>query len=177
MNWNKSTVLKWAITLILFLFGLFCYMKDYGYCDEYAHYFGIHVPVEEEFMFQHYESRSNWQSKPGRQHYTPQSQRYEWQEAFDNHNFNAVRTYQDAYNRVWWLPDLSWRQIGRDAWVAACSTAGGNSPSARLVIAFAAMLSSYGLHCLDEWDYIQDKLYWSQYHFEQCAYYAGLLHG
>lgn len=36
-------------------------------------------------------------------------------------------------------------------------------------------LSSYGLHCMDEWDYIQDKLTWAQHHFEQCEYYANLL--
>lgn len=169
MKWNKTECLKWGITLVLFLVGLYCYMKDYGYASEYS------IPVHQEYLFKHLEGRSNWEVKPGRPKSNSQNQRHIYQEAYDDHHFNAVRTYNDAYNRVWFLPDLTWRQVGRDCWVAACSTVGGASPSARLVIAFGALLSSYGLHCLDEWDYIQDKLYWSQYHFDQCKYYADLL--
>ena len=37
MNWrdlNKNKYLKWALFFALFFFGLFCYMKDYGYAEE-----------------------------------------------------------------------------------------------------------------------------------------------
>lgn len=175
MNWN-SKLLKWIIFFILFFSGLFCYMKDYGYCDEcqFNHYFPI--PVEQEYLFQNYEARSNWN---GQRNKKPPSgnQKLKWQEAYDDHHFNAIRTYNDAYNRVWFLPDLSWREIGRDCWVSACALASTKTPSAALVVAFSTLLSQYGLHCLDEWDYIQDKLYWSKYHFDQCSYYANLLNG
>ena len=100
-----------------------------------------------------------------------------WQENYEFHMLEAKRTYTDAYNKVWWLPNLTWRQIGRDAWIAACGTAGGSTVCGRLVIAFSTMLSSYGLHCLDEWDYINDKLYWSEFHFRECEKYVKLLHG
>jgi hypothetical protein len=161
MNWSefKNRWLKWVIVLVLFLVGLFCFMKEYGYAES--------VPLDQEFYYQVYTGKNKGVIR---------NERAEWQEAYDNHHFNAVRTYTDAYNRVWWLPNLTWRQIGRDAWVAACATAGTSTPTSALVVAFAAMLSQYGCHCLDEWDYIQEKLSWSEYHFGRCAYYASLLH-
>lgn len=204
MTNNKDFYLKWSITLFLFLVGAFFMLKSYGYCEEYQEQIqeqsleekyllpqhrGAPVPVEDEYMYQYprsyeyyspYAKRSNWgRGKP--QEVKPyadmNAKRLEWQEAYDIHHFDAVRTYTDAYQRFWWLPNLENRQIARDAWVAACSTVGGSSPSARLVIALASLLSSYGLRCLDEWDYIQDKLYWSEFHFKECEKYARLLHG
>jgi hypothetical protein len=195
-NWNESNSLKWGITIALFLVGLFCMLKSYGYCceNDYEYtqyqYFNefdyifpeIPIPVEEEYLRQFSPASRALQhldSHQGRTNYkktqSKHEQRHYWGQEYDFHHCEAVRTYNDAYNRVWWLPDLSWRQLGRDAWVAACGTAGGSNPNARLVIAFATLLSSYGLHCLDEWEYIQDKLYWSKFHFEKCAYFANLL--
>ncbi len=195
-GWNDSKSLKWGITILLFLIGTFCMLKSYGYCDknefDYPQYdfkkeFNYifpdpPIPVEEEYLYQFspnqqamqfiesFSKRTNY-GKPQNKH----TMRAYWQQEYDFHHCEGVRTYNDAYNRVWYLPDLSWRQLGRDAWVAACGTAGGSNPSARLVIAFSTLLSQYGLHCLDEWEYIQDKLYWSRYHFEQCIYYANQL--
>lgn len=151
------------------------------------------MPVEEEYLYQYGSPEVKlrpishsakwvnpydhvWQDDP-RKPKKSEQQRKEWQAEYDQHHFDAVRTYNDAYNRIWWLPDLTWRQLGRDAWVSACAVASTKTPSAALVVAFSTMLSQYGLHCLDEWDYIQDKLYWSNYHFQQCAYYANLLQG
>lgn len=201
MDWNNSKLLKWSITLILAIIGTFCLLKSYGYCAEPTYYdytideeempnFDDAVPVEMEFMYQ-YPTKINlaksakwvnpyehkWDNPVYAKGKGNANQRKEWQEAYDMHHFNAVRTYNDAYNKVWWLPNLTWRQVGRDAWIAACATAGTKTVCSALVVAFSTMLSQYGLHCLDEWDYIQDKLYWSDYHFGQCSYYAKLLHG
>jgi hypothetical protein len=174
-------------------------MKDYGYCSQeddyrtseeyYIYHFKDSLPVFDEYLYQfpesfelretdlitRYEFRSNWQAKPGRPKNITQSQLQQWQEAYDDHHFHAVRTYTDAYNRVWFLPDLTWRQIGRDCWITACALAATRTPSTALVVAFTTLLSQYGLHCLDEWDYIQEKLKWSQHHFDQCAIYANML--
>ena len=201
-NCNRNKVLKWALIFVFLAFALFTFLKDRGYCDEFeceyvdpAKEFNYEfpeqaIPVEDEYLFQYtqpyyackslkiqsYECRGNYTI---REEYKPKpnrNQRAQWQEAYDNHHFNAVRTYNDAYNRVWFLPNLTMRQLGRDAWVAACAMAGTKTPGQALAMAFATMISQYGLHCLDEYDYIQDKLYWANYHFEQCAYYANLLH-
>lgn len=199
MDWKNSRALKWAIFFALFFFGVFCFMKDKGYCEDYyesqvtieeeVNFMDDGLPIEYEFLFQEGKCESFlhphvakyvnpythvWKDDP-RKKQPSAAQRAEWQEAYDNHHFHGVRTYTDAYNKVWWLPNLTWRQLGRDAWVAACSMASTKTPGAALVVAFSTMLSQYGLHCLDEWDYIQDKLYWANYHFEQCIYYAKLL--
>lgn len=179
-NWNRDRCLKWLIFLALFLFGLFCFMKEYGYCEEIEQQDYYNVPVEEECLYQYYQPQVeiNYFLQK-RMNYQPptRNQKQQWQEAYDNHHFHAVRTYNDAYNRVWWLPNLTWRQLGRDAWVAACSMASTKTPTSALVVAFSTMLSQYGLHCLDEWDYIEEKLYWSKFHFDECAKYASLIHG
>lgn len=201
MDWKNSKVLKWALVFIFLAFALFTFLKDRGYCNEFEceyieagkefnyEFPSDPVPLEDEFLYQHpsgsvfaksmnlpsyvcrgnYTIREEYRPKPNR------NQREQWQEAYDNHHFNAVRTYNDAYNRVWFLPNLTMRQLGRDAWVAACAMAGTKTPGQALVMAFATMLSQYGLHCLDEWDYIQDKLYWAEFHFKECVYYANLL--
>ena len=198
MDWTHSKALKWAIFFILFFIGLFCFAKDRGYCDEpethemtieqYEEYFRESVPVDQEYLFQYpsmpclaksakwvnpYDHK--WDNAQIRRKQPTHAQRQQWQEAYDMHHFNAVRTYTDAYNKVWWLPNLTWRQIGRDCWVSACSMASTKTPTQALVVAFSTLLSQYGLHCLDEWDYIQDKLYWSEYHFKECVYYASML--
>lgn len=198
MDWKKSKALKWAIFFVLFFFGLFCFMKDRGYCDEvtatsleeFEDFLKDRVPVEDEYLYQYpsepciaksiklpsYECRNNWKPTPIQTTPSP-SQRQKWQDAFDMHSFNAIRTYNDAKDCVWWLPNLTWRQWGRDAWVAACAMASTKTPCQALVVAFSTMLSQYGLHCADQWDYIEDKLYWSEYHFNECIKYAQLLQG
>ena len=186
-NWDRNKVLKWALIFVFFAFSLFTFLKDRGYCREIeCKYMDIGkefnykfpnppIPSEEEYLFQSYECRGNWQTKPGRNSSASASQRQNWLEEYDMHQFNAIRTYNDAYNRIWFIPNLTLRQLGRDAWVSACSMAGTKTPGQALVMAFVTMLSQYGLHCLDEWDYIADKLYWSEYHFGECVRYANLL--
>ncbi len=165
---------KWIITLILFLVGLFCYMKDYGYAQEHYAIEWQHISLDKENYYQSYESRSSWGRDRNKSNI---KQHQKWQEEYDHHHFHAVRTYNDAVDKIWWLPNITWRQLGRDAWIATCSTAGSTNLTSAVITAFATLLSAYGLHCLDEWDYIQDKLKWAQYHFEECEKYAQLLHG
>lgn len=162
----QRIIIRFLVPALLLIWGAFCFMKSYGYCNEYSY-------KSHEYLFQHYEARNHWNAENIKQNINKRdNDRKSAQEAYDYHHYQAVRCYQDAYERVWWLPDLSWRKLGRDAWVAACASSGGSDPKKALVIAFMTFLSQYGLHCLDEWDYIQDKLAWSKYHFDECANYA-----
>jgi len=182
LKWYQRKWLKWLIFFTLFFFGLFCFMKDKGYCSELNYqnfslnddFFKGRVPLDEEYLYQfpNYECRTYYGKTPD-----SRAQRQKLQDAFDMHSFNAIRTYNDAKDCVWWLPNLTWRQWGRDAWVAACAMASTKTPCAALVVAFSTMLSQYGLHCADQWEYIEDKLYWSEYHFNECIKYAQLLQG
>jgi hypothetical protein len=148
--------------------------KSYGYCEEYKSNFEYEIQfgeemvlVEDEYLYQNLSDKSFLKIQSAKS-----SKIKEWQEQYDFHMFHAKRTYEDAKNKVWWLPNLSWRQRGREAWVAAFSTIGAQTIQLKLVVAVSSFLCQYGLDCLDEWDYINDKLYWSKYHFEQCEIYA-----
>jgi len=207
MDWKNSKLLKWALVFVFLAFALFAFLKDRGYCDEFEQeYYDCEkefnyefpeppIPIEDEYLFQYGAAQNNlniklysakwvnpydhvWEGNPYNQNKkTPAQQRQEWQAEYDQHHYDAVRTYNDAYNRIWFLPNLTLRQLGRDAWVAACAMAGTKTPGQALAMAFATMISQYGLHCLDEYDLIQDKLKWSAYHFSECVKYASLLHG
>ncbi len=204
-NLKRNQILKWLLVSMFLFFAFFTLLKDRGYCDEMENNYvdpgeefsyefpNPSIPLECEYLYQHRYSELHkkpicyyskwvdpyehiWENDPRKiRNKTRVQKRKEWQESYDHHHYDAVRTYNDAYNRIWWLPDLTLRQLGRDAWVAACVIASTKTPGQALVAAFTTMLSQYGLHCLDEWDYIQDKLYWSHYHFKECAFYANLL--
>ena len=122
MKWNESKLLKWALVLALFLFGLFCFMKDRGYCHEYEQeYINVGkefnyefpnppVNVEDEYLFQYPNITTKYPTGKWVNPYNhvwdnPQqpknpNQRKIWQEAYDQHHYDAVRTYNDAYNRI-----------------------------------------------------------------------------
>jgi len=161
---NNNKKLNWGITIVLIIItGLWVLMTRAEACE----------PMTEMEIYEQCCKRSNWGGRPNTAYNRNQKQK--WQEAYDDHHFHAVRTYRNAYNSVWYLPDISMRQLARDAWVAACSTVGGSTVGLKLVCAFSSMLSNYGLHCLDEWDYIEEQLEWSKFHFEKCQYYASMI--
>lgn len=191
---NQERLIKIVIFLTLFLWGLFCMLKSYGYCDEIEYDVPIYtieeeaqfkhpiIPIDEEFLYIHKPKPKKygyispydhqWQNPQQKIKNPTLAQKKEWQESYDFHLLHAKRTYEDAKNRVWWLPEISWRQRGREAWVAAFSTVGAQTVQLKLIVAISSLLCQYGLDCLDEWEYIEDKLNWSKYHLEQCAIYA-----
>ena len=104
-------------------------------------------------------------------------QRGEWQEEYDLHMFHAIRTYNDAKEACWWLPRVNDRERARQCFTAAMSAVGCSTPTGKLVASVTTLLIHHGLDMINEWEYIQNKLYWSEYHFEMCEFYAELLHG
>lgn len=191
----KLKIFCYIIQAILVLYGAYCMAKSFGYSDE-------HVPLENEYMYQFSSTEwinpylIKWQAPTNpdwKNPYTQQNpdwinpltttpnasakQKAKWQKEFEFHHFQAKRTYDDAYNKSWYLPDLNWRQRAREAWIAAFSMVGVQTPSLKLVVVISSLLMQYGLDCMNEWEYIQEKLAWSEYHFKECEKYAQLLHG
>jgi len=99
----------------------------------------------------------------------------EWQESYEFHMFHALRTFNDAKDKCWYLPRVSDRDKARHCFTAVCSALSASSLSGRVIASLSALLINFGLDALDEWDYISEKLHWSQYHFEQCEFYQSLL--
>ncbi len=98
-----------------------------------------------------------------------------YQEKVNFHKANAERTYKDAKNRCWWLPVLSDRENAKYCFTTAVALLTPNSPQSKLVAATMTLLLQYGLDCIDEWNYIQNKLHWSQYHYEMMEFYQDIL--
>jgi hypothetical protein len=111
---------------------------------------------------------------------TEEQQRKEWQEEYDMHHYNAVRTYQNAIEKGWWYPNLKKRELFRKGLIcsgAIISAAGPltAAPTIRITAAIITCLVQYGLDCCDAYEYIEDQLYWCDFHLQKCAEYAELL--
>lgn len=91
------------------------------------------------------------------------------------HEANAKRTYEDAKEKCWWLPSIDYRMKARHCFMAIIASSSPNTAKSRLVFGLLALLQEYGLAVIDEWYYIEDKLDWSQWHYEQKEYYEHLL--
>lgn len=158
--------LKMAIPLILLAWASYYLLIAYGYANEFS------IPPEQEYRFEHYEARTKYTDNRSQS-----VNRAKLQEEYDFHHFNAIRCYQDAYNRAWYLPDITVRQRFKEAWIAAFTTVGVQTAQLKLVVAISSFVMQYGLDCFDEYHYIQDKLNWSEYHFRECEKIAKMLHG
>ena len=99
-----------------------------------------------------------------------------WQKEFDFHLDNGIRTYNEAKDKCWYLPDISDRDKARYCFTSAIATIGSYTPSTKLIACVTSLLLQYGLDAMDEWNYIQNKLYWSAYHFDLCDHYYHLIH-
>lgn len=113
----------------------------------------------------------------GLHHYenlTQEEREYYWNK-IQFHEREAKRTYNDAKNRCWWLPDLNERDKAKYCFTTAMSTVPAGTPQSKIIMAIMTLLTQYGLDCMEEWSYIQNKLYWSQYHYEQKEFYEDVL--
>lgn len=91
------------------------------------------------------------------------------------HKSNAERTFRDAKNKCWYLPDIDYRQKAQTCLAAAITAISAGSGQAAVVSGLAVIFIDYGFEVLDEWEYIRNKLHWSQYHYEMMEFYQDLL--
>ncbi|CDR34560.1 hypothetical protein [Criblamydia sequanensis] len=91
------------------------------------------------------------------------------------HDENAKRTFNDAKDRCWWLPQVDYRIKAQNCFAAIFVTIAPGTPQSKLISGLLTLLCSYGINCLDEWEYIENKLMWCEYHYAQKEYYESLL--
>jgi hypothetical protein len=105
---------------------------------------------------------------------THQERKY-YMDKIEFHDANGKRTYADAKNKCWFLPEVSDRDKAR--WCFSTFVAGiaAGTPMSKVVAMILNALANYGLNCIDEWEYIQNKLHWSEYHFEMKEWYENVL--
>ena len=49
------------------------------------------------------------------------------------------------------------------------------TPQSKLIRSLISLMLNYGLDCMDEWDYINNKLYWAEYHWDMYEFYCNVL--
>jgi hypothetical protein len=94
------------------------------------------------------------------------------------HKENGERCYEDAKERCWWLPYIPERDKARYCFTAFGAMAAPAEPRSKVIVTIITLLIQYGLDCTEEWHYINNKLYWSRYHFEMMEFHQDLVkHG
>jgi len=91
------------------------------------------------------------------------------------HKSNGERTFKDAKNKCWYLPGLTDRQNARYCFTSAGASLYPGTPQSKLVKVIITTLIQYGVDCISEWEYIDNKLYWAQYHFEMMEFYEEVI--
>lgn len=161
---NIKKILGYGLSALLFLFGAYFFLKSFGYCSE--SWISRHIPDSQVEIYM--------QSKrPGQR--TVEDLKKEWNKEYEMHKREGQRCYDEAKDRCWWLPDVSDRKRARDCWQSFIASLGGSTLTGKLVLSLLSLLSSYGLDCIEEWEYIEYKLNWAKYHFELCDHYQKML--
>lgn len=92
-----------------------------------------------------------------------------------HHREEGEKCFKDAKDRCWFLPNIEERKKAQYAITNAGIMIAPADPRSKFIAAVVNTLVQYGLDCNDEWHYINNKLYWAEYHFEMAEFYAHLL--
>lgn len=158
-------MLGYSLSVFLFLLGTYFLMKSFGYAAE--DWMIRYVPDSETEIY--YFSMK----RPGQR--SVEELKKEWKEEYEMHKREGQRCYDEAKEKCWWLPDVSDRKRARDCYQAFIASLGGATLTGKLVLSLLSLLTSYGLDCIDEWEYIEYKLNWAKFHFELCDHFEKLL--
>lgn len=93
----------------------------------------------------------------------------------DMHKSNAERTFKDAQDACWWLPNTSDRKKTRELFTITINTMLASDTRSKLIAMLTTSLIFYGMDCLDEWEYINNKLFWARYHWEMYEFHVELI--
>lgn len=105
---------------------------------------------------------------------TPAQKKY-YSDKIKFHAENAVRCYEAAKAKCWYLPDINDREKAKYCFTTLITTFPAGTPQSKIIAAITSFLIQYGLDCIDEWHYIQNKLYWAEYHFEMYEFYSDVV--
>lgn len=145
---------SWMIAISLFLFGLYFLLRGEG-----------HAAVnQKEFYDQWATYYHQGQMNPG-----------DCREKIEFHQKEAKRLYQEIKDRCWWLPCLDDRKKARKLFNLITPVVAASGITGKVVGTLVVGLGDYCLDCMDEWNYIENKLHWLEYHTEQAEFYENYL--
>ncbi len=91
------------------------------------------------------------------------------------HKKEAKRIYDEVKDKVWWMPELDDRQKARRIFNLVAPVIAASGVNGKVVGTISAALIQYGFDCMDEWNWIQYKMHWMEYHAEQADFYERYL--
>jgi hypothetical protein len=159
---------SYFIALILLILGLYYYGKAYGSeyefdfsYEEDCHYYSPEAALENITIHQlqvlAYDDCKTYKDK------------------YQFHKENAERCFNDAKNKCWWLPNIDDRDKARYCLTNIGIIIAPGDPQSKLIIAVINTLIQYGLDCSEEWNFIQTKLKWAQYHYEMMEFFDDVM--
>lgn len=156
--------LGYFLSTLLFLIGSYFLLKSF--CHAAEPWMLRYVP---DAQFEIYMATN----RPGQR--SVEDLKKEWRDELNMHRREGQRCYDEAQNKCWWLPDVGDRNRARECYQAFIASMGGASLTSKMVLSLLSLLGSYGLDCLEEWEYIEYKLNWAKYHFDLCDHYQNML--
>lgn len=91
------------------------------------------------------------------------------------HKGESQRIYDEVKNRCWWLPKLDERQKARRMFELIVPVVAASGLHGKILATMYVMFGQYGLDCMDEWDWIETKFHWLEYHVDQAEFYERYL--
>lgn len=185
------------IAIGLYILGMHYYSKAYG-CENYAYeykgsYYTIDHPKALKQIDTHFKmmntldaiSKNNKKQPLKPVDNSPRKNTKKSNNCYDEcttnaekarfHKTNAERTFNDAKDKCWYLPKLSERDKARYCFTNIGAIISNTTPQSKIVVCLVTSLIQYGIDCSDEWNYINNKLYWSQYHYEMMEFHLDLI--
>jgi hypothetical protein len=92
----------------------------------------------------------------------------------DFYKKNAERCFNDAKNMCWYFPSKT-RDKCLYAFSIATSMGSPGELRSKLIVCLISTLIEYGADCFNEWEEMNTKLYWAQYHYEMYELYCEIV--
>lgn len=98
-----------------------------------------------------------------------------YQDKIRFHKSNGDRCFNDVKNKCSWLPSIDDRDTAKFCLITAGTVVAPADPLSKLIAVTVELFVYYGLNVIDEWNYIKNKMYWAQYHYEMLEFYQDVI--
>lgn len=146
-NFDRQQVITYTICFILFILGVFFAVR--GNSCEYKYY-------------DQYRHLTHNQSN-------------EYKNKRNYHQDEAIKAFERAHEKFWWIPRISDRAMSRSCFTTIMTTVTASTPQSKIMAAIMNLMITYGLAAMDEWDYINYNLAEAEHHFELMEFYNDVL--
>lgn len=171
--WNKY----WLNYIAIIALAIMLFYKCKGTAEEYHHISDMNSHIHRYELSNLNAFENQCESRILCNFYTMNTEYDQCKTFADKRNFhkkNAERCINDAKDLCWYFPNAMREEsfyAFRNMAILACP----GDPKSKVVTALITTLIQYGADCFDEWNNINTKLNWAQYHYEMHEFYSDLV--